>query len=122
MSLETFVVAIIALPLAGFLVQAVVGRRMGLNAFWIPVAAVVLSWLAALVVIGASLGGSIGEEGLSVTLWSWIPAGEFNVDIGFFVDNLTAVLLIVVTTIGMLVHVYSIGYMRHDPGYWRFFA
>ena len=45
-----------------------------------------------------------------------------SVDVGFYVDNLTAVLLIVVTTIGMLVHVYSIGYMRHDPGYWRFFA
>jgi NADH-quinone oxidoreductase subunit L len=57
-----------------------------------------------------------------VTLWRWIPAGTFNVDAGFFVDNLTACLLIVVTTIGMLVHVYSIGYMSHDPGYWRFFA
>ena len=41
---------------------------------------------------------------------------------GFFVDQLTACLLIVVTTIGLLVHVYSIGYMSHDPGYWRFFA
>ena len=74
------------------------------------------------VVISASLGGTFGEEGLAVTLWHWIPAGDFVVDVGFFVDNLTAVLLIVVTTIGMLVHVYSIGYMRHDPGYWRFFA
>jgi NADH-quinone oxidoreductase subunit L len=95
---------------------------MGLNAFWVPVGAVVLSWLAALVVMGATLGGSVGEGGISVTLWRWIPAGDLQVDIGFFVDNLTAVLLLVVTTIGMLVHVYSIGYMRHDPGYWRFFA
>ena len=44
------------------------------------------------------------------------------VDVGFFIDNLTACLLIVVTTIGLLVHVYSVGYMSHDPGYWRFFA
>ena len=44
------------------------------------------------------------------------------VEVGFFVDTLTACLLIVVTTIGLLVHVYSIGYMSHDPGYWRFFA
>jgi NADH-quinone oxidoreductase subunit L len=121
-TLQLLTVAIIALPLAGFLLTAMVGRRLGLNAFWIPVGAVVLSWLAAVVVINAALGGAIGEEGLAVTLWHWIPAGEFVVDIGFFVDNLTAVLLIVVTTIGMLVHVYSIGYMRHDPGYWRFFA
>jgi NADH-quinone oxidoreductase subunit L len=119
---QILVVLIIALPLSGFLVTAVIGRRLGLDAFWVPVGAVVLSWLAAMVVVAAALGGSFGEEGLAVTLWHWIPAGDFSVDVGFFVDNLTAVLLIVVTTIGMLVHVYSIGYMRHDPGYWRFFA
>ena len=115
-------VAIIALPLAGFLIQAAIGRRLGDRAWVIPVGAVVLSWLAAMAVVAAALGGSFGDEGLSVFLWEWIPAGDFVVEAGFFVDNLTAVLLIVVTTIGMLVHIYSIGYMRHDPGYWRFFA
>ena len=50
------------------------------------------------------------------------PGRRFEVDVGFYVDTLTACLLIVVTTIGMLVHIYSIGYMAHDPGYWRFFA
>ena len=55
-------------------------------------------------------------------LWTWIPAGNFTVDVGFHVDALTAALLIVVTTIGMLVHIYSIGYMAHDAGAWRFFA
>src|SRR5262245_17457561 len=63
-----------------------------------------------------------GDEPLAVTLWHWIPAGGFDVSAGFFVDHLTSVLLVVVTTIGMLVHVYSIGYMAHDDGYWRFFA
>ena len=60
--------------------------------------------------------------GHGVILYDWIPADGFHVEAGFFVDNLTACLLIVVTTIGMLVHIYSIGYMGHDPGYWRFFA
>jgi NADH-quinone oxidoreductase subunit L len=122
MSLELLTVLIIALPLAGFVVTAAIGRRLGLNAFWVPVGAVVLSWLAAMVVVAAVLGGSVGEEGVHVLLWQWIPAGDFVVDVGFQVDALTATLLIVVTTIGMLVHVYSIGYMQHDPGYWRFFA
>src|SRR4029079_584314 len=63
-----------------------------------------------------------GEHGYGVRLFEWIPAGQFVVDVGFFIDNLTACLLIVVTTIGLLVHVYSIGYVAHDPGYWRFFA
>ena len=62
------------------------------------------------------------ETTVTSSLFTWIPAGDFQVDVGFFVDNLTACLLIVVTTIGLLVHVYSIGYMSHDPGYWRFFA
>jgi NADH-quinone oxidoreductase subunit L len=122
MSYEALTVAIIALPIAGFLLTALVGRRLGLNAFWIPVGAVVLSWLSAMAVVAAALGGAFGDEGLHVLIWEWIPAGDFVAEVGFFVDNLTAALLIVVTTIGMLVHVYSIGYMRHDPGYWRFFA
>jgi NADH-quinone oxidoreductase subunit L len=63
-----------------------------------------------------------GETGHGVSLYTWIPAGGFVVNAGLFVDSLTACLLIVVTTIGMLVHIYSIGYMSHDPGYWRFFA
>src|SRR5215212_8188117 len=122
MSLELLTGLIIALPLAGFVVQAAIGRRMARNYWVIPVAAVVVSWLAAMVVVAAVLGGSAGEEGVHVLVWQWIPAGEFVAEVGFQVDQLTATLLIVVTTIGMLVHIYSIGYMAHDPGAWRFFA
>ena len=68
------------------------------------------------------LPGSETSHGYVVEGFTWIPADNFTVNIGFVVDELTACLLIVVTTIGLLVHVYSIGYMSHDPGYWRFFA
>jgi NADH-quinone oxidoreductase subunit L len=120
---QILVVLIIALPLAGFLTTAIVGRRLGKNAFWIPVGAAIASWAVAMLVIATFHDNIFGSDaGLTVTLWQWIPAGQLHVDFGFFVDNLTAVLLIVVTTIGMLVHVYSIGYMQHDPGRWRFFA
>src|SRR5436190_3291139 len=120
--MESLVVLIPALPLAGFVLTGLIGRRLDREAHWLAVGVVVVSWLLAMIVAFTALTGGFGADGLTVKLWDWIPAGSFNVEIGFFVDNLTAVLLIVVTTIGMLVHVYSIGYMAHDPGYWRFFA
>ena len=122
MSDELAVSLLLALPLGGFLGTGVVGRRLGVRAWVIAVPLVVVTWLVALVVIARALSGSYGEEGLRFALWRWIPAGAFQVDVNLAVDQLTAVLLFVVTTVGMLVHVYSIGYMANDPGRWRFFA
>ena len=124
MAWDKLIPLIAILPLAGFAITAVTGRRLGKQAHWIPVLAVFAVWLIAMATAYSSLTGAapFGEHGYGHSLFTWIPAGAFVVDVGFFVDNLTACLLIVVTTIGLLVHVYSIGYMRHDPGYWRFFA
>ncbi len=124
MSWDQLVPLIAILPLAGFALTAAVGRRLGRQAHWIPVLAVFAAWLIAMAVAYSALTGAapFGEGGYDVHLFEWIPAGAFQVNVGFYVDNLTACLLIVVTTIGLLVHVYSIGYMSHDPGYWRFFA
>ena len=123
-SWATLIPLIAILPLAGFAITALIGRRLHKQAHWIPVFAVLAAWVIAMLVSYSSLTGAepFGEHGYGATLFTWIPAGDFVVDVGFFVDNLTACLLIVVTTIGLLVHIYSIGYMSHDPGYWRFFA
>jgi NADH-quinone oxidoreductase subunit L len=127
--IESLLPLLLILPMAGFLITALVGRRFGKQAHWIPVGAIFLAWVIAMIAVfnvltGAAplLPGSEGTHGYIVGPWEWIPAGGFHVDLGLFVDPLTACLLIVVTTIGLLVHVYSIGYMSHDPGYWRFFA
>jgi len=122
--MEVLVPLIAILPLAGFAITALVGRRLDREAHWIPVGMVVIAWAISMVVAFLALTHAepFGEHGFGVTLYEWIPAGSFVVEAGFFVDTLTACLLIVVTTIGMLVHIYSIGYMSHDPGYWRFFA
>jgi NADH-quinone oxidoreductase subunit L len=124
MNWDQVIPLIAILPLAGFGITALIGRRLGKQAHWIPVIAVFVSWVIAMAVSYTALTGGepFGEHGYGAVLFEWIPAGAFTVDVGFFVDNLTACLLIVVTTIGLLVHVYSIGYMSHDPGYWRFFA
>jgi NADH-quinone oxidoreductase subunit L len=128
-SLESLIPALVILPMAGFLLTALIGRRLGKAAHWIPVLAILAVWIIAMglvyeVLTGSAplLAGSTDTHGYALTWFTWIPADRFVVDVGFVVDPLTACLLIVVTTIGLLVHVYSIGYMSHDPGYWRFFA
>jgi NADH-quinone oxidoreductase subunit L len=131
--MDQLIPLIVALPIAGFAFTALFGRRLQANygkaaASFVPVGLVVITWLIAMAVVATELTGGFGADGASVTLWHWVQVGplgqpgSFSVDIGFRVDELTAVLLIVVTTIGMLVHIYSIGYMSHDGGYWRFFA
>jgi NADH-quinone oxidoreductase subunit L len=123
--MDTLIPLIALLPIAGFLFTAAVGRRLGKRAHIVPVLAVGLAWAIAMVVVYNVLTGAapFAEGGHAVKLWDWIPAGSFHVEAAFYVDQLTACLLIVVTTIGLLVHIYSIGYMSHDPaGYWRFFA
>ncbi len=129
--LESLAPLLLVLPIAGFAITALIGRRLHKQAHWIPVLAIGAVWLIAMGLVVQVLTGAApiiageGEEavhGYIVPLFTWIPAGEFVVDVGLHIDALTAALLIVVTTIGLLVHVYSIGYMSHDPGYWRFFA
>ena len=126
--IDLFLPLIAILPLAGFVITAIVGRRLGKQAHLIPVGVVGVAWAMSMVVAflalthGAPFNDEAAGYGHEVHLFTWIPAGSFVVEAQFFVDALTACLLIVVTTIGLLVHVYSIGYMSHDPGYWRFFA
>jgi len=128
-SLESLIPVLVILPMAGFVMTALIGRRLGKSAHWIPVLAILAVWVLAMALVfqvlsgGAPLlAGSTGTHGYALSWFTWIPADKFVVDVGFVVDPLTASLLIVVTTVGLLVHVYSIGYMSHDPGYWRFFA
>src|SRR3954463_7709484 len=114
---------LLAIPLAGFGLSALVRRRLHTRAWIIAVPALIATWAVAMYLVYNTLFlHTYGEEGLHFTLYTWVPAGNFNIDFNLAVDALTAVLLIVVTTIGMLVHVYSIGYMAHDNGRWRFFA
>jgi NADH-quinone oxidoreductase subunit L len=54
--------------------------------------------------------------------YTWIQSGFLNVGVDFLVDRLTAVMLLVVTGVGLLIHIYAIGYMEHEGGYYRFFA
>jgi NADH-quinone oxidoreductase subunit L len=120
---EIAVLLLLALPLAGFGLTALVGRRLYTRGWIIAVPLIIVTWLVGMYVVYQALfAHAYGEEGLHFTLATWLTAGNFDISFNFAVDALTATLLIVVCTVGMLVHVYSIGYMAHDPGRWRFFA
>src|SRR5579863_1059868 len=102
--MENLLPVILALPLTGFLLTVLFGRRLARRASWLPVTLIVATWVVSMVVAFSALTGAapFGTEGAGLTLWRWIPAGQFTVDVGLYADNLTACLLIVVTTIGML--------------------
>jgi NADH-quinone oxidoreductase subunit L len=122
MNWDLLVTLLLVLPLAGFVLTGAFGRYLGQRSWLIAVSAIVLTWVIAMGVVVQTLTGGFGPGGLHFTLYTWIPAGTLQVAVNITVDELTAALLIPVTTIGMLVHIYSIGYMAHDPGKQRFFA
>jgi len=106
------------LPLTAFVFNGFFGRWLKDKAHWPPVLAVVCSFALAVSVLFDVIGGNTYNG----VLFSWITSGTFDVHVGFKVDQLTSVMLIVVTTVSSLVHIYSIGYMHGDKGYARFFA
>jgi NADH-quinone oxidoreductase subunit L len=113
--------AIVFLPLLGFLIAGLFGRQIGARAAEVVTTGLLLvaALLAWIVFVGVASGRDPG--GVQV-LTSWFASGAVRVDWALRVDGLTAVMLIVVTTVSALVHLYSIGYMHEDPARPRFFA
>src|SRR5262245_61241881 len=105
-------------PLVGAIINAVFGRAIGRRAHWIGVPAVFFSFLAACTVFARVWHG----ETWTGDLFPWIVAGTFETSVTAQVDQLSAIMLLVVTGVSFLIHLYSIGYMHDDAGYARFFA
>jgi NADH-quinone oxidoreductase subunit L len=116
--------AVPALPLAGFVLN-------GALAFWRPrsktaVSVIGVGSVAAACVSAAWLvwvfHGHPAAEPLVFRYWSWLPVADLQVDIALQLDQLSAVMILIVTGVGALIHVYSVGYMHEDAGYARYFA
>ena len=107
-------------PLAGFLINGIFGRRFSKSLVnTVAIGSVVLSFLWVLKTIFAM--GDLNTPHVE-HYFTWIQSGAINIGCDFLVDRLTIVMLLVVTGIGSLIHIYSIGYMSHEGGYYRFFA
>jgi NADH-quinone oxidoreductase subunit L len=111
------------LPLAGFLLNGLFGKRLG-NRF--------VTVVALLASLGAAVAGTIavvqyhhayptGERHVDL-VYNWISSGSISADLAFQLDPLSVVMLMVVTWVGFLIHLYSVGYMAHEHGYARYFA
>jgi NADH-quinone oxidoreductase subunit L len=108
------------LPLLGFLINGLFGRRMSKTMVSVfAIGSVALSFLW---VIKTLLGLSPLETKYVEHYFTWIQSGALNIGVDFAVDRLTAVMLMVVTGVGLLIHIYSIGYMSEEDGYYRFFS
>jgi NADH-quinone oxidoreductase subunit L len=111
-----------ALPLAAVLVNLAVGHRLGRRGVGaLACGAVGLSFAWALVSVLRLAALPEAHRAIVESAWTWMRVGDFSVDVAFLLDPLSAVMILVVTGVGFLIHVYSTGYMAHDPDVRRFF-
>ncbi len=119
--MQNHYLAIVLAPLFGAVVAGLFGRQIGRSgAHWLTIAGVTVSTVLSLDVMRRFL-----FEGLEVynqSVYTWLISGGVRFEVGFLVDRLTAVMMCVVTFVSLMVHIYTIGYMKEDPGYQRFFA
>jgi len=107
---------LIALPLAGAAVLLLGGRRTDRWGHLLGTATVVLSFVLGLLCTVQLAGLDEGGRSVGVDLFTFISAGDLDVRAGLLFDPLSAAFVLLITGVGSLIHVYSIGYMAHDPG------
>ena len=119
--MRTYHLAIVLVPLAAAIIAGLFGKQIGrAGAHWITVLAVGLSFvLSALVLKDLYFDGGQTEN---YTVYTWAVSDGLRMEIGFLIDRLTALMMVVVTFVSLMVHIYTIGYMADDPGYQRFFS
>jgi len=119
MTMKTLYLLVPLAPLSGAIVAGLFGRAIGrAGAHWVTILSVLVSLVASCVIFADVLAGNTFNGGV----YTWLTSGETRFEIGFLIDRLSALMMIVVTFVSLLVHIYTIGYMAGDPGYQRFFC
>lgn len=110
-------------PLIGFLINGLIGKRFSEQTIGvIGSASVGASFVVALLIFVELLGMAPGTRSVQTVAYTWMLSGELNIPIGFLVDPLSIVMMMVVSGVGCIIHVYSIGYMHGEFGFRRYFA
>ncbi len=106
-------------PLVGAIVAGLFGRQVGQRgAHTVTILGVLVAFICSAMVLSQVAGGAR----FNGTIYEWSAVGKLVMEVGFLVDGLTAMMMVVVTFVSLMVHVYTIGYMEGDPGYQRFFS
>jgi NADH-quinone oxidoreductase subunit L len=115
---------VVLLPFIGFLVNGWLSFRRPKAKGAVSVVGVgaLVAAFAVAVAAFAALLAAPEDAPFVLHLWTWMPVGELEIDFALHLDQLSGVMLLVVTGVGMLIHIFSVGYMREDPGYPRYFA
>jgi NADH-quinone oxidoreductase subunit L len=117
--MKTLYLVIPLAPLFAAIIAGLGGRLIGrAGAHSVTIAGVAISLVASCVVLADVLGGNT----FNGTVYTWLTSGGTRFEIGFLIDRLTALMMVVVTFVSLMVHIYTIGYMAEDPGYQRFFS
>ena len=110
---------IVLLPLIAAIVVGLFGKQLPRAAAHImTIFAVGAAFVMSAIVLNATLDGYYANY----NLYTWLQSGDLTISVGFLIDNLTAMMMVVVTFVSLMVHIYTIGYMHDDPGYARFFS
>jgi NADH-quinone oxidoreductase subunit L len=124
-AVSALTITVLLLPLAGSAVCGFLGARLGRGFVnWAGNVFIAGAFVVTVVLFAQVLGAPAGHQSMTVTLWNWIDLGRGNLSItvNATVDALAVLMLLVITGVGSLIHVYSIGYMEHDEGVARFFS
>ena len=122
--MEILVYLIVGLPLLGFLVNGVFGARLRSERLSgiIGSAAIAGSFVCSLLVFFQIYDAPTHQYSQSVVLWDWIAGGSLHTSLAYQIDSLSVLMALIITGVGLLIHIYSIGYMHGDRAVWRFFA
>jgi len=110
-------------PLMGFLINGLIGKNFSEKAIgWIGAGSVGASFVLAVLIFIELLGMAPGSRSVQKIVYTWMLSGDANIPIGFLVDPLSMVMMLVVSGVGCIIHIYSIGYMHGELGFRRFFC
>ncbi|MBT2506436.1 NADH-quinone oxidoreductase subunit L [Streptomyces sp. ISL-98] len=120
--MENLIALLVAAPLLGAAVLLCGGRRLDRVGHWLGTLLAGASFVIGVVLFGAMLGYDVEARTMRQHLFSWIPVEGFQADVAFQLDQLSMTFVLLITGVGSLIHIYSIGYMEHDDRRRRFFG